>query len=140
MKRMVLLLAVIAITLSGHVTAQAGADFSGTWKSSSSLLTIKQDARTLIVTEGSGTRTYKLDGSESRFESSGAGGVNQYTARARWVQSALVIETKTVSKIGEWTDMEVYSLDFGPQLSVVRIYTQKHSPFMGTTLTTYTKG
>jgi hypothetical protein len=115
-------------------------DFSGAWSGSGKLLTIQQNATTLAVTEGTQKRTYNLDGSESRFEGAAT---NQYrsqmTARTRWVGSALVIETTTVSSIGTWQDLEVYSVDYGPKLSVVQIGTQTTHPLMYTTVATFTK-
>jgi hypothetical protein len=113
-------------------------DFSGAWSGSGKSLTIQQNATTLAVTEGTQKRTYNLDGSESRFEDA-----NQYrsqmTARTRWVGSALVIETTTVSSIGTWQDLEVYSVDYGPKLSVVQVGTQTTHPMMYTTVETFTK-
>ena len=131
---------VVAITLCGRVTAQNRPDLSGTWRAPSSLLTIKQDATTLTVTKGSDTRTYNLDGSTSRIE----GPRSVQTAQVRWAQSALVIEMSTVSSVGSWTDLQVYSLDHGstfgdPKLSVVYVFTRETSPMMGTEVTTYTR-
>src|SRR5688572_4157850 len=140
MKRLALL-SVVALALGVQLSAQSRPDFSGAWRGSTALLSIKQSATTLTVTKDSETRTYNLDGSESRWTSARSG---QMTARIRWVQSALVIETRIVSSIGTWTDMEVYSLDHGktfeaPQLSVVYVFTREAGPMMGTTVTTYTR-
>ena len=134
-----LFVVVVVIGLDRGLPAQSRPDFSGTWNASGSRLTIKHDAATLTVNDGSETCVYILDGSESRVERPGATETGQLTARTRWVQNALLIEARTVSKIGTWTDLEVYSLDYGPQLSVVRVYTQTRSPAMGTEVTTYKK-
>jgi hypothetical protein len=137
MHRFAWILAVITIAVTARVGAQARPDFSGTWGSPASL-TIKQDARTLTVTTGGETRTYNLDGSDSRFERrSDRGTTSQLTSQATWVGSALVITTTTVSSIGTWEDLEVYSLDYGPKLTVVRVGTQTTRPMMYTTTTVY---
>ena len=144
MKRIVCLLVLIAVTSGGRLSAQAPRsrpDFSGSWSGPSVALTITQNATTLTVTKGPETRMYNLDGSERRWTNATGG---QFTARARWVQSALVIETMTVGSIGSWTDLEVYSLDHGreasaPQLSVVYVFTREAGPMMGTSVTTYAR-
>ena len=129
------------VALGVPLAAQSRPDFSGEWKGSTSPLSIKQTATTLTVTTGFDTRTYNLDGSETRWTTPRG---SQMTARVRWVQSAMVVETRTVSTIGSWTDMEVYSLDHGksaaaPELSVVHVFTREAAPMMGTTITTYTR-
>jgi len=137
MKRLGCLLALIAVTVGGRLTAQQSRpDFSGAWTTPKSSLSIRQDATTLTVSEGTEARTYNLDGSDSRF--SNARGT-QYTARTRWVGSALVISTTTVSQIGTWEDLQVYSMDYGPKLTVVNVFTQTTRPMMGTETRTYQK-
>jgi len=137
MHRFAGILVIFVFALTGSVAAQARPDFSGTWGAPDSL-TIKQDARTLTVTTRGETRTYNLDGSDSRFERrSDSGTTSQLTAQAKWVGSALLITTTTVSSIGTWEDLEVYSLDYGPKLTVVRVGTQTTRPMMYTTTTVY---
>ena len=139
MKRLAWIL-VVAIALTQCLDAQARPDFSGAWNGAGASLTIKQDAKTLTVTTGVDTRTYNLDGSDSRFEKkTDRGTVSQLTAQVRWVGSALLITTTTVSSIGTWQDLEVYSLDYGPKLTVVQVGTQTTRPMMYTTTTTYTR-
>lgn len=140
MKRIVWLF-VFAVSLSLQVSAQSRPDFSGAWRGSTGPLTIKQSASTLTVTKGSDTRNYNLDGSESRWTNANG---SQMTAHVRWVQSALVVETRTSGAVGSWTDLEVYSLDHGtsssaPRLSVVYVFTRETGPMMGTTVTTYSR-
>jgi len=138
MHRFARTLVVLAIAFSASVAAQTPPDFSGDWKTPGSSLTIRQDAKTLAVTTGGETRTYNLDGSDSRFERrSNRGTVSQLTAQAKWVGSALLVTTTTVSSIGTWQDLEVYSLDYGPKLTVVRVGTQTTRPMMYTTTTAY---
>jgi hypothetical protein len=119
LKRLAWLLIVAVSIPGGRANAQSRPDFSGTWTTpGSSPLTIKQDAKTLTVTEGAQTRTFNLDGSESRF--------GEKTAQARWVGGS------------NWQDLEVYSLDYGPKLTVVQVGTQTTHPMMYTTVNTYT--
>jgi hypothetical protein len=83
MRRLVCLVVVLAITVGGSVAAQSRQDFSGTWPAPDSSLTIKQDGTTLTVTEGTETRIYKLDGSESRVERIGQRDKSELTAHWR---------------------------------------------------------
>ena len=135
MRRSAWLLVVVAITLGGRTAAQSRPDFSGTWSAPDSVLTIKQDAVTLTVSEGTDTRIYNLDGSERTDRV----GKSQLTAQARWVGSALVIATTTDSPIGKWQDLQVFSLDYGPKLSVVQVGAQMTQGMMYTTTKTYGK-
>ncbi len=129
MKRMACLVAVVAVTSGGTLTAQfRGANLSGTWTAPGSSLTIQQDASVLTVSNGTDSRTYNLDGSDSRAAKNGT----QYTARVRWVGSALVIATVTVSSIGTWEDLRVLSIDYGPKLSVVDVESQMTQGVMHT--------
>lgn len=118
--------------------AQAKPDFSGSWSAPGAALVIKQDSRTLTIGQDGETRTYSLDGFAHRLETAGRGGTSQVTSEARWIGSALLVTTRTVSGIGTWEDLEVYSLDYGPKLTVVRVTTQTTQPMMNTTTTTYT--
>jgi hypothetical protein len=133
--------AVLGVLFSTFAFAQSRPDFSGTWNAPGSPLTItiRQDDRTLTIGQGPDARIYNLDGSDSHFQATGRIGVSQLTAHARWVGAALVIATTTVSPIGTWEDLEVYSLDYGSKLSVVQVGTQTTSPMMSTTVKTYTK-
>ena len=92
MRRFAWLLIVIATTFGGAFSAQSRPDFSGVWVAEGSTIGIRQDGATLAITSGTGTetRTYNLDGSESRFETTGRSGASQLNAQARWVGSALV--------------------------------------------------
>jgi hypothetical protein len=135
MKRLIWLVILVAVTFVGRLTAQSRPDFSGTWTGPERSLTIRQDGATLTVGEGTETRIYNLDGSESRFFKNDT----KYTAWTRWVGSALVIATTTVSSIGTWEDLEVYSLDYGPKLTVVYVGTQTTRPMMFTQTKTYQK-
>jgi hypothetical protein len=135
MNRVGLLLVVVACTLVGPVAAQSRPDFSGAWTAPDMSLAIRQNGTTMTVNEGGEVKTYNLDGSDSRFSK----GNTQYTARARWVGSALVIATTTVSSIGTWEDLEVYSLDYGPKLTVVYVGTQTTRPMMFTQTKTFEK-
>ena len=139
MRRLALLLVVVALT-SGRMTAQSRPDFSGTWKGPDGTIAITQDATTLIVRTEAEIRTYNLDGSPSRFEGASSNRYrSQKTAQARWVGSALVVAVTTVSPIGTWQDLEVYSLDHGPTLSVVSIGTRETSPMMFTSVKSYAR-
>jgi len=135
MQRLVWLLILVAGPFVGSVTGQSRPDLSGTWTRPDSSLTIRQDAATLTVSQGTEVKIYNLDGSDSRFGK----GDTQYTARARWVGSALVVATTTVSPIGTWEDLDVYSLDYGPKLTVVSVGTQTRRPMMFTETRTFEK-
>jgi hypothetical protein len=139
MKRLAWLFVVIAMTLGDGVTAQLRPDFSGTWTAPGSSLTIRHAGTTLTVIEGTETRNYNLDGSDRPVERIGRADSSKMTAQARWVGSALVIATTTVSSIGTWQDLEVYSMDYGPKLSVVQVGTQTTSTLMYTVTKTYDK-
>jgi hypothetical protein len=117
------------------VTAQSRPDYAGTWAGTDGSLTIRQDEGTLAVSGGAVVKMYNLNGSDSRF----AKDDSQYTARARWVGSALVVAITTVSPIGTWEDVEVYSLDYGPKLTIVHVGTQTRRPMMFTQTRTYEK-
>ena len=135
MRRLAWLLLVGAIILGGRTFAQSRPDFSGVWKGSAGPLTVQQTGTTLTIGEGADKRVYNLDGSESRFTLDRS----QLTARARWSGSALVVEIATASTIGSWTDVEIYSLDYGPTLSVVKVRSQMTRTVMYTTVDTYTR-
>jgi hypothetical protein len=136
-----LLVVGLLLSLGDTVTAQGNRpDFSGRWTSSSGLvLAVQQQGQTLTVTRNSQTSTYNLDGSPSQFEREGRNFRSTLTAQARWVGSALLVTTTTVSPIGTWQDLEVYSLDYSDTLNVVHVFTQTTAPFMGTTTSTYKK-
>ena len=135
MRRFAWLVIVAATACEGLVSAQSHPDFSGAWIGSGKSITIQQDAATITIGEGTQARIYNLDGSESRFVI----GRGQMTARARWAGSAFVVDVTTVSPIGTWTDVEVYSIDYGQKLSVVQVRTQTTRPMMYTTVDTYSR-
>jgi hypothetical protein len=79
MKKIALLVAMMALVVAGLSFAQAKADFSGTWAPKvdaaappsggrggmAGPMTVKQTAAELEVTRGQNASTYKLDGTES---------------------------------------------------------------------------
>jgi hypothetical protein len=136
-----LLVVGLLLGLGDAVTAQGNRpDFSGRWTSPvGPALTIQRQGQAMTVTTESDTRTYNLDGSPSQFQREGRNFRSTVTAQAQWIGSALVVTTRTVSPIGTWQDLEVYSLDYGDTLTVVRVFTQTTEPFMGTTTSTYKK-
>ena len=136
MKRLTLLCVVIAISLGHGAAAQARPDFSGTWLAPDSTLKISHVGTRLTVTDLWDTRVYNLDGTDSRVETPDRSSTSPLTAQARWVESALVITTTTD---GRWQDLKVYSLDYGPKLSVVHVSSQTTVGMMSTKTTTYTK-
>lgn len=132
--------AILGVLNQGRMTAQERPDFSGTWTSSSGpALAIKQSGQTLTVSTGAETQAINLDGSESQTRRQGRSFDYTQTSQARWVGSALLITRTTVSPIGTWQDLDVYSLDYGNKLTVVRIWTQTTAPMMGTTTSAYTR-
>lgn len=126
---------IVSTWCAALVGAQSRPDFSGTWTGSGNSITIRQNGVALTVGEGAQARVYNLDGAESRF----VVGMSQMAARARWAGSALVVEVTHVTPSGTWVDVEVYSMDYGPKLSVVRVRTQTTHPMMYTTVDTYSK-
>ena len=143
MKRMTCLLVLILVTSGGRLSAQSvqsHPDFAGTWSGSDGVLSIRQDGSAMTVTAGDETKVYNLDGPESRFEGAKSNQhPSQTTARTRWTGSALVVAVTTVSPIGTWENLVVYSLDYGPQLNAVEVGTQSTRPMMYTQTKTYAK-
>jgi hypothetical protein len=135
MTRLAWVVAVVGIVISGRVSAQTRPDFSGVWVGSDKSMVLQQTGSTLTVNEGTQRKAYNLDGSESRFQF----GRSEMTAQARWFGSALVVSIATVSPIGEWETVEVYSLDYGPKLSVVEVGSQTTRGVMYTNVKTYAK-
>jgi hypothetical protein len=135
MTRLVWVVAIVGIVIGGRVSAQARPDFSGVWVGSDKSLTLHQTESTLTIKEGTQRKTYNLDGSDSRFQF----GRSEMIAQARWFGSPLVVATTTVSPIGEWETVEVYSLDYGPKLSVVEVGSQTTRGVMHTNVKTYAK-
>lgn len=130
-------LAVFYLLFVATAVAQSRPNFAGTWtQSNGTVLSITQNGQAISVTSGADKLHYNLDGSDSR--NSGANG-STLTSQARWVGSALVVATTTMSPIGTWQDLDFYSMDYGPKLIVVHVRTQTTNPMMGTTVETYVR-
>jgi hypothetical protein len=155
MKRAVWL-AVLLVVLTGSArnpAAQARRpDFSGSWRlvaspgsvgpstgGSSPTLLIVQNDTTLTVTAGEQTRAYNLDGSDAQNLAVSRNFNSALTSQARWIGAALTIATTSVTPMGTWQDLDVYSLDYGPKLVVVTVGTATTLPYMGTTIGVYQK-
>jgi hypothetical protein len=141
MNRIAQNLAMVGVVFAGGVAAQGRPDFSGTWRSADSTLTIRQDDKTIVITAvGGKTAIYNLDGTDRRVaERTDRGTTSQVTTQAKWVGSALVITSTTVSSMGTWQDLEVYSLDYGPKLTKVLVGSQTTQGMMYTTTSTYVR-
>lgn len=130
MNRLACLFVMTTLALTGSASAQSFPNFSGTWTGRGGSLAIQQDAKALTVGEGTDTRVYTLDGSESRFVI----GRNQAIARAHWAGTALVVEVTTISPIANWTSVEVYSMNDGQELSVIQVRPQMARTIVQTTM------
>jgi hypothetical protein len=130
----------VLLGVAEPASAQAIPNLSGTWtQSNGEPLTIAQSGSTLTVTEGGQPRPYNLDGMETKFERVTPRFTESLTAQAHWVSSALVVTITTVSPIGTWQDIEVYSVDYGGKLNRVKVSSAKTQPMMATTTQTYAK-
>ena len=78
-------------------------------------MTIQQTGQTLTVSIGSDSQTVNLTGAETQAERQGRNFAYTETSQARWVGSALVVTKTTVSPIGTWQDLDVFSLDLRQQ-------------------------
>jgi hypothetical protein len=140
MNRIAQILVMVGVVFAGGVAAQGRPDLSGTWRSADSTLTIRQDDKTIVITAvGGETAIYNLDGTDRRVEDRTDRGTSQVTTQAKWVGSALLITSTTVSSIGTWQDLEVYSLDYGPKLTKVLVGSQTTRGMMYTTTSTYVR-
>jgi hypothetical protein len=135
MKRLTLLLVVMALAVAGVVFAQAKPDFSGTWavdtaksdqmgpgggRGPAGPLTIKMTATEMVVEMKRGenvmTQTYKLDGSESVNTM----GPMQAKSKAKWDGDKLVINTVRETPNGTMESTATYGLSAdGKELTVV---------------------
>jgi hypothetical protein len=115
MKRVLSLALACAVILPFAARAQGKTDFSGTWtldaaKSDAPMgrggrgggrgggapagpITITQTAGDLTQKRGEQTLTYKLDGSESKNQVQGRGGMQDVASKAHWDGAKLIIET-----------------------------------------------
>jgi hypothetical protein len=50
----------------------------------------------------------------------------------------MLVTTTTTTADGSWKDYDIYTLDFGPKLTVIHLRTQSVVPMMATTATVYT--
>ena len=146
------LVAFAAYVFVGNLPVQAKPDFTGNWSVVSGLeswgverlvVTHTSSAVTVQVTKGTGvsldSRTYRLDGIESRAESKDSDGRTVlHTSRVEWIGAAIAITTTTVtSNGGRYQEFDAYSFDRGGHLVVLRIWTGKTAPFMGTSRVAY---
>lgn len=133
MKRLALLVAVIALAVAGVAFAQAKPDFSGTWtldtaksdqgpagggggRGMNGPMTVKQTATELAVTRGENTTTYKLDGTETTISR----GQMQGKATAKFDGAKLVIKTTMDTPNGTMEQTATYSLSAdGKEMTVV---------------------
>ncbi|MBZ5555849.1 MAG: hypothetical protein LAO77_01105 [Acidobacteriia bacterium] len=111
MKRVLSLALACAVILPFAARAQGKTDFSGTWtldpsKSDAPMgrggrgggaaagpITITQTASQLTQKRGEQTLTYTLDGSESKNQVQGRGGMQDVTSKAHWDGAKLIVET-----------------------------------------------
>ena len=142
-KSRVLLFAVLLFT-ADPFSAQPRASFSGTWLATSGpqQLVITQDATQLTVTDARGRLwAYRLDGSESRNETTSVTG-EKWTpvSQAKWVSSALVITTTTTRAAGQqWDWMTIYTRDGDGNLQVTTLdAVTDPGPFLAMNLTNVT--
>ncbi|MBI3400238.1 MAG: hypothetical protein HY048_02360 [Acidobacteria bacterium] len=111
MKRVLSFALACAVILPFAARAQGKTDFSGTWtldpaKSDAPMgrggrggavpagpITMSQTASDLTQKRGEQTLTYKLDGSESKNQMQGRGGMQDVSSKAHWEGATLIIET-----------------------------------------------
>jgi hypothetical protein len=139
MKRLLLMVIVMALAVAGMAYAQAKPDFSGTWVLDTAKsdqmggpgggggrggpagpMTIKQTATELTVEtkrgENTMTQTFKLDGSES-VNTMGQG---QSKSKATWEGDKLVVKTARETPNGTMESTNTYSLSAdGKELTMV---------------------
>jgi hypothetical protein len=163
MRRLALLICILALALPAATFAQSKPDFSGSWTLDQAKsdpppqrggggggggggrmggggpVTIKMTANELSITsEGRGgpqTLTYKLDGTESTNEMQGRGGPMQVKSKAKWDGSKIVIETTRDTQNGPVTTTETRSLSAdGKEMTVETKFGENSRK------TVYTKG
>jgi len=111
MKRAFSFVLACAVILPFAARAQGKTDFSGTWtldaaRSDAPMgrggrgggapagpVTITQTAGELTQKRGEQSLTYKLDGSESKNQTQGRGGMQEVVSKAHWDGAKLIIET-----------------------------------------------
>ena len=99
--------------------------FSGTWiiqppnKAAGAEQVVKQDDKTLTVTSVGPTRTYRLNGVESREARSSRVGEIVMVSKAAWEGRTIVITTATSYPNGmKTTEKEIWSIDNQGQLVI----------------------
>ena len=80
-------------------------------------------------TGGAVERTYRLDGSETRYDATTDGVTRSYSARSRWMGAALVITTMTAAQNGgSLESMVTLSLNRGGQIEMLVLHHFPESP------------
>ena len=150
-RQSILFLAAI-LCVSSIAVAQSRPDFSGTWKAVERstggnlqpfdvdwMLEVEQDTSLISLTQSMASLEhrliYRLDGSESRNETSSVTGeLWTHVSRAEWLGGAIVIRTTTTRASGSsWEELITYSLDVDGRLTFTRLSRDIRSPnIMGT--------
>ena len=80
-------------------------------------------------TGGAVERTYRLDGSETRYDATTDGVTRSYSARSRWMGAALVITTMTAAlNGGSLESMVTLSLNRGGRIEMLVLHHFPESP------------
>ena len=80
-------------------------------------------------TGGAVERTYRLDGSETRYDATTDGVTRSYSARSRWMGAALVITTMTAAQNGgSLESMVTLSLNRGGRIEMLVLHHFPESP------------
>jgi hypothetical protein len=151
-----LLVAMAAYLSTGsQAPVQGKPDFSGNWTVVSGLESLGWGAERLVikqagssvsiqVTKGNAVsldvRSYRLDGTENRAESTDRSGVvTVQSSRVEWIADALAITTTVSSGSARWQDFEAYSFDdlSARRLVVMRIWSPSRMGVMGTSRVVY---
>lgn len=131
---------VAGIVLTQPITVIAGQtakrpSFSGTWiiqppsKGAGEELVVKQDEKTLSVTAKARTRTYQLNGMESRQTTSTRIGDVAMASRAGWEGANIVITTTTsYPNDMKTTEKEVWSINGQGELVIDFVETAPGEP------------
>lgn len=144
---------VLACWLAGSATSasQTSPSFSGTWDAQVTgeldvaRLVISQDAASITITGSGGlggqllgTRTLRLDQSETTWETRDARGEPvRHTSRVEWVGAALTVRTATSASRWSYQNFEAYSFDADGNLIRISIDTPLQSGFMLTNRVVY---